>query len=197
MKQAIPFRFVLFGAICTGWLGAMRLNAESTIVRAAGAAWFATWTVQAAVSLALWMRPFSLPACYYRPRRSRRMRGLARALGMPLCRRIAQWINPFPCDRRCLSDLEGAVRAAETTHVVAFAILTVVAIAFALDGAVWDVVFLLVWNTLCNLYPAALQRHTRVRLRISRVCPIRTTDPSRTRSHTSIEPLASTTIVEP
>jgi hypothetical protein len=63
--------------------------------------------------------------------------------------------------------------------------------------AVWNAMFLLLWNTLCNLYPAALQRHSRVRLRISRGCPMRTTDPSRTFSHTSMVPLASTTIVEP
>jgi hypothetical protein len=197
MIQTIPFRFILFGAICTGWLAALHFDDESTILRAAGATWFATWTVQATVSLALWIRPFSLPERYYRPRPSRRLRQLARALGMRLCRRIAQWVNPFPCERRSLPDLEAAIDAAETTHIVAFAILTVVAIAFALGGDVWNAFFLVLWNTLCNLYPAALQRHTRLRLRISRGCPMRTTDPSRTSSHRSIAPLASTTIVEP
>ena len=194
MIWIIPSRFLLFAALSAGWLAAMQMTGASTLLYAAGLAWFATWLVQAMVSVAFWIWPFSLPTRYYRPigRRGRRWsQAVSRACGLEFYRRAARRIHPLRCGRRSLSDLESAIRAAETTHIVAFGVVSMLALFALIAGQSSTAISLVVWNVICNFYPAAVQRYTRARLdRVSRCAaaagrfssgsPIRITSPSRT-----------------
>ena len=195
MIRAVPPRFVLFAAICGAWLAAMQIAGESSAIYAAGVGWFATWSAQIGVSLALRIWPFTLPDIYYRPLRRRLPRRVARALGMDVCRHLAQRIHPFPCDRASLRELIETTGAAETTHIISFALVATAGLTLAAQGHAGTAASVLLWNIVCNLYPAVLQRYTRAR--ISRGSPIRITVPSRTPSHSSTPFPASTMMVEP
>jgi hypothetical protein len=143
----------------------MDLHAESAMLRAAGRAWFATWSVQIVVSLIWWTRPFSLPARYYEPFHAPFGRRLPHLANVDRFQRLAHAIHPFHVTRRSPGDLATVVSAAETTHIVTFGIVSVLSVALGARGATGTGVFLVVWNVLFNLYPVAVQRRIRARLR--------------------------------
>lgn len=157
-------RFLIFAAACLAWFAAMVMFTESRVLQAAGAAWFANWSVQIAVSATSWRRPFSLPERYYRPLFSYESPHLARLFGVRLGGRIANWINPFRFDRRSPRELEAIIGAAETTHVITLSVITVITLVLVAWAATGLALFLALWNVLFNLYPIAIQRHTRRRL---------------------------------
>jgi hypothetical protein len=164
------WRFVLFAVACAAWLGAMLIRPESPLILAAGLAWFVNWSIQIAVTLIAWRSPFSLPARYYQSFADHSSASSARPApvrvpGLRFYKRVAQWINPFCVDRASPHLLDAAIDAAETTHAVTFGIVGVLALLFAAAGAIGVAACLTLWNVLFNLYPIALQRHTRARLR--------------------------------
>jgi hypothetical protein len=161
-------RYVLFGVLCAAWLGSMVLFWQSVVVFSAGVAWFTTWGIQIVVAISFWVHLFQLPArrdCHDRPLIATIPSSVSRWLGLPLFGRIAGWINPFRYDRHAPHDFDTAMIAAETTHSITFTIVIVLAIVFALRGPVALALFLTLWNVLFNVYPIALQRHNRARLR--------------------------------
>lgn len=149
-------RFVCFGVASSAWLATIAV-APSHALRAAGLAWFASWLVQMIVSATSWILPFG--------RAAEIAPGLVRLPGIRRYARVARWIHPLPFDRHAPRDLDAAMAAAEATHAVTFVVVIVLALAALAAGDGAMAVFLTLWNVVFNLYPVAVQRRNRDRLR--------------------------------
>jgi hypothetical protein len=156
---------VSFGAACSGWLLLIVVGRGTPALHAAGLAWFLTWGTQIVVSATSWILPFSFPSLYYRSWPVPCARRLARWFGVVRFGRWARRINPLQFDRRSPRELESTMTAAETTHAMTLLIVTALAVGSLVRGSATLALFLGLWNVLFNLYPVALQRHNRARLR--------------------------------
>jgi len=163
-RSVVAPRFVVFAMTCAAWLAAMEIGGEIPLVLAAGRAWFMNWAVQIAVAVVSWNRPFSLPLRYYQPLRRRVPIWLLRLAGVRRFASIAHIINPHSFDRRLPVRLETALRKAETTHVITFVLIVLVAGILVARRAILLALCITVWNILFNGYPVAVQRHNRWRL---------------------------------
>jgi hypothetical protein len=163
--QAMALRYKTFGALSTAWLAVVVLCTDPSMLRDAGLGWFMNWGIQMLVSFAYWKRPVSFPPRYYRPWSAHAPLRLARLLGVEQFGRIARWINPLSFDKRSPRALHAATMAAETTHLITLVLVGALAASFLVRRSLRMALFLGVWNVLFNLYPVALQRHNRARLR--------------------------------
>lgn len=160
--RTLPPRYVIFAAVCGGWLVAMSVFAESLAVHAAARAWFTNWAFQIAVSITSWICPDVLrtPTAI-----AKRGRPVARPPGVLVFGAVARRIHPYACGPRTLAGLRDAMMSAEATHLTTAVVVCVLSIVLGLAGSVEIALFLTLWNVLFNVYPIALQRHNLARLR--------------------------------
>jgi hypothetical protein len=156
-------RFLVFGVACATWLVVVVVWRESVLVRSAALAWFTLWGIQIAVVITFWLHPFSLPGRYYRPGPVHPPPWVRRHTGLRLFNRLARRINRHAFDRRMPLGLDVALGNAETTHVITFAIVGVLALVLVIPHPA-IALFLTMWNVLFNVYPIALQRRNRWRV---------------------------------
>ncbi len=163
MSAQVPPRFVIFGAVCVAWLVAMELW-PGTALRAATQAWFTTWAVQAATSLASWARQADDAPKGPAPTPVPAFRWLADLPGVARFGRIVGWLYAGQPGPRSWFDVDRGMARAAQTHTHTVCVLAVVTAVATVAGAWAFAACLCVCNVLLNLYPVALQQRNRQRV---------------------------------